>query len=35
MRRNSKLLAQSIVKVSKELIKLQQDVELATDCFFE
>jgi hypothetical protein len=25
---------QSIVKVPKELIKLQQDVELAIDCFF-
>ncbi len=27
-------MAQSIVKVLKELIKLQQDVELAIDCFF-
>ncbi len=27
-------MAQSIVKVPKELIKLQQDVELAIDCFF-
>ncbi len=34
MRRNSKCVAQSIVKVPKELIKLQQDVELAIDCFF-
>ncbi len=32
--RNSKHLTQSIVKVPKELIKLQQDVELAIDCFF-
>jgi hypothetical protein len=34
VRRNSKRVAQSIVKVPKELIKLQQDVELAIDCFF-
>jgi hypothetical protein len=34
VRRNGKHMAQSIVKVSKELIKLQQDVELAIDCFF-
>ncbi len=27
-------MAQSIIKVPKELIKLQQDVELAIDCFF-
>ncbi len=27
-------MSQSIVKVPKELIKLQQDVELAIDCFF-
>jgi hypothetical protein len=33
-RRNGKRVAHSIVKVPKELIKLQQDVELATDCFF-
>jgi hypothetical protein len=29
-----KRLTQSIVKVPKELIKFQQDVELAIDCFF-
>jgi hypothetical protein len=34
VRRNSKRVAQSIVKVSRELIKLQQDVELVIDCFF-
>ena len=34
VRRNSKRVAQIIVKVPKELIKLQQDVELAIDCFF-
>jgi hypothetical protein len=34
VRRNGKCVAQSIVKVPKELIKLQQDVELAIDCFF-
>jgi hypothetical protein len=34
VRRNGKRIAQSIVKVHKELIKLQQDVELAIDCFF-
>ncbi len=34
MRRNGKRVAQSIVTVPKELIKLQQDVELAIDCFF-
>ena len=34
VRRNGKRVAQSIVKVPKELIKLQQDVELAIDCFF-
>ncbi len=34
MRRNGKCMAQSIVKVPRELIKLQQDVELAIDCFF-
>ncbi len=27
-------MAQSIIKVPKELIKLQQDVELAINCFF-
>ncbi len=27
-------MAQSIVKVPRELIKLEQDVELAIDCFF-
>jgi hypothetical protein len=31
MRRNSKRAAQSIVKVPKELIMLQQDVELVID----
>ncbi len=34
MRRNGKRMAQSIIKVPKELIKLQQDVELAINCFF-
>ncbi len=34
VRRNGKHMAQSIVKDSKELIKLQQDVELAIDYFF-
>jgi hypothetical protein len=34
VRRNDKRVAQSIVKVPKELIKLQQVVELAIDCFF-
>ncbi len=34
VRRNGKCMAQSIVKVPKELIKLQQDVELAIDYFF-
>jgi hypothetical protein len=34
VRRKSKRVAQSIVKVPKELIKLQQDDELAIDCFF-
>jgi hypothetical protein len=34
VRRNSKRVAQSIVKVPKELIKLQQNVELAIDCYF-
>ena len=34
VRRNSKHVVQSIVKVPRELIKLQQDVELAIDCFF-
>jgi hypothetical protein len=34
VRRNGKRMAQSIIKVPKELIKLQQDVELAIDCFF-
>ncbi len=35
VRRNDKRLTQSIVKVPKELIKLQQDVELAINCFFD
>ncbi len=34
VRRNNKRVAQSIVKVPKKLIKFQQDVELAIDCFF-
>ncbi len=34
VRRTGKHVAQSIIKVPKELIKLQQDVELAIDCFF-
>jgi hypothetical protein len=34
VRRNSKGVLQSIVKVPKELIKFQQDVKLAIDCFF-
>jgi len=34
VRRNGKCMAQSFVKVPKELIKLQQDVEFAIDCFF-
>ncbi len=34
VQRNGKRVTQSIVKVPKELIKLQQDVELAIDCFF-
>ncbi len=33
VRRNGKRVAQSIIN-TKELIKLQQDVELAIDCFF-
>jgi hypothetical protein len=33
-RRNGKRMAQSIIKVPKELINLQQDVELAINCFF-
>ncbi len=34
VRMNGKRMAQSIVKVPNELIKLQQDVELAIACFF-
>jgi hypothetical protein len=34
VRRTGKHTVQSIIKVPKELIKLQQDVELAIDCFF-
>jgi hypothetical protein len=34
VKRNGKRVAQSIIKVPKELIKLQQDVELAIHCFF-
>jgi hypothetical protein len=33
VRRNAKCLVQSVIKVPKELIKLQQEVELAIDCF--
>jgi hypothetical protein len=32
--RTGKRVAQSIIKVPKELIKLQHNVELAIDCFF-
>jgi hypothetical protein len=34
VRRTGKRTAQSIIKVPKELIKLQQDVESEIDCFF-
>jgi hypothetical protein len=34
VRRNAKRLVQSVIKVPSELIKLQQDVELAIDIFF-
>jgi hypothetical protein len=34
VRRNGKCVVQSIVKVLRELIKLQQDDEVAIDCFF-
>jgi hypothetical protein len=34
VRRNTKRLVQSVIKVPSELIKLQQDVELAIDIFF-
>jgi hypothetical protein len=34
VRRNGKRVVQSIIRVPKELIKLQQDVELAIYCFF-
>jgi hypothetical protein len=34
VRRNGKRIAESIVKVLRELIKLQQDVELVIECFF-
>jgi hypothetical protein len=34
VRKNAKCMMQSIIMVPKELIKLQQDVEIATDCFF-
>ncbi len=33
-RKNGKRMTQSIVKVPTELIKLQENVELAIDCFF-
>ncbi len=32
-RRNAKRFVLSVIKVPKELIKLQQDVELVIDCF--
>jgi hypothetical protein len=32
-RRNAKCLVQSVIMVLKELIKLQQDIVLAIDCF--
>ncbi len=34
VRRNGKCMAQSIIKFPNELTKLQQDVELAINCFF-
>ncbi len=34
VRKTGKRASQSIIKVPKELIKLQQDVELAINCFF-
>jgi hypothetical protein len=34
VQQNGKRFTQSIVKVPKELIKLQQDGKLAIDCFF-
>ncbi len=34
VRRKAKHLVQSMIKVPKEHIKLQQDVELEIDCFF-
>ncbi len=34
VRRNGKCMAQSIVNVPRELIKLQKYVELVIDCFF-
>jgi hypothetical protein len=33
VRRNAKRFVQSVIKVPKELIKLQQDIELAINCF--
>jgi hypothetical protein len=33
VRRSAKCLVQSVIKFPKELIKLQQDVKLAIDCF--
>jgi hypothetical protein len=33
VRRNATHLVQSVIKVLKELLKLQQDVELAIDFF--
>jgi hypothetical protein len=33
IRRNVKHFVQSVIKVPKDLIKLQQDIELAFDCF--
>jgi hypothetical protein len=34
VRSTGNCIVQNIIKVPKELIKLQQDVELAIDCFF-
>ena len=34
VRKNAKCMMQSIIMVPKDLIKLQQDVELAINCFF-
>jgi hypothetical protein len=34
VRKNKKHLVQSVIKIPKELMKLQQDVELAIDGYF-